>query len=413
MNCERVEPAVQAVTAKPWFSRIQWALLVSASAAGLCGLAWSAPWHWLGPGLSILLIPLVLLQRNKWQKYVVALAYYLAGSHGIPVASAVFFGSGSTGEGVVLWLASSALLSAGWAFADRPWKAGAVLIFDALVPPLSFFDWMSPLTAAGVLFPGVSWTGLLMLLAGIFSLPLILRYKDILVILAGFSLLLNVLYVPGPIPQGWRGLDLHVGPSHSSILANNSRFEAWVATADKRDSKVLLLPETLLTWWSGSADFVQQHVPAGKTWLVGATTPLPKGYFADGIEEVTDRGYRMVFASALPVPVSMWMPWRTPKEGRKHLHLLHVPNWMIPDQYRAFWWTPVRKINGTRVWANICYDQLLPFVWIEGVAQTPRVILLTNNEWWAHGTGIPQIQAASSWAWARLIGVRTLEAENF
>ena len=392
-----------------WTSRRVW---FAAGAAALCGLAWSAPWQWLGPGLSLLLIPLVLAQRTRLRRYGVALAYYLAGSHGIPLASAVFFGYGSTGKGIVLWLASSALLAAGWAFADRPWKAVTVLAFDALVPPLSFFDWMSPLTAAGVFFPGWSWAGLALLLAVVLATPFLLRHKGILGILAALSLVLNALYVPASLPQGWGGIDLHVGPSHKSILANFERMQSWVATAGRQKAKILLLPETLLTWWSGSADFVQRHVPKGAIWLVGATVPLPGGYYADGIEEVTPYGYRRLFASALPVPVSMWMPWRTPEEGRNNLHLLHVPSWMIPDQYRAFWWSPVQTIDGQSVWANICYDQLLPLIWLEGVIQGPHVVLLTNNEWWAHGTGIPKIQAASSWAWTSLIGAQTLEAEN-
>jgi len=80
--------------------------------------------------------------------------------------------------------------------------------------------------------------------------------------------------------------------------------------------------------------------------------------------------------------------------------------------YRAYWWEPVRRIEGVRAWASICYDQLLPFVWLEAVIQHPDVILLTNNEWWAKGTGIPTIQRNTAWAWGRLIGVPEIEGEN-
>ncbi len=386
--------------------------------SALCGLSWALPWPWAGPALSLFLIPLVLSQSRQaggsWRsRYGITFAYYLAGSHGIPLASAVFFGpgTGNTIEGIVLWLASSVLLAVGWAFADQPWKMALVLLFDALVPPLSLFDWMSPLTGAGVLFPGWGLTGLALFLLAIIAL----RFRSVLVAIVALSLMANLTHAPHPVPAGWVGQDLDLGPSQPDIFAAASRLQQWMKVADQRRAKVLLLPETLLTWWAGSAWTIQRHVPRGATWLVGATVPLSGGYFADGIEAVTDHGAHLLFASALPVPVSMWMPWRTPSPLQvtdPKYSLLRVPKGFVAQQYQAFWWTKVQSIEGVRAWANICYDQLLPFVWLEGVLQHPQVILLTNNEWWAKDTGIPQIQAASSWAWARLIGAPAIEAEN-
>ncbi|EGQ63512.1 conjugal transfer protein TraB [Acidithiobacillus sp. GGI-221] len=98
----------------------------------------------------------------------------------------------------------------------------------------------------------------------------------------------------------------------------------------------------------------------------------------------------------------MWHPWY---RGHGYVRADGVG-------YEAGWWEPVRKVNGVRAWASICYDQLLPWVWLEGVIQAPQVVLLTNNEWWARGTGIPEIQRATAWAWVRLIGAPVVEAEN-
>jgi hypothetical protein len=122
---------------------------------------------------------------------------------------------------------------------------------------------------------------------------------------------------------------------------------------------------------------------------------------ADGIEAVSGAGVEgkgegnPLFISPFPVPVSMWHPWYRGKGG-----------------YEAGWWENTRNIEGVRAWASICYDQLLPWVWMEGLIQDPQVILLTNNEWWAKGTGIPEIQGATAWAWTRLIGASSIEAEN-
>lgn len=393
-----------------WFV---FSVLVSAGA----GWAWMvAGWGLLppaGPLLSLLLIPLVISQRSRRSRFAVALAYYLAGSHGIPQAAAVFFGPGGhLAEGVALWLASSVLLAAGWAFVDSGGKAIAVLLFDALMPPLAFFDWMSPLAASGVLFPGTAWLGIALLLMGVYligqwmtqGLPGAVLHTAPLWFLGVMAVLLNVMtFARAPaVPEGWRGLDLHSGPSTTSVMANFQRMDGWMTAADQHPrAKVILLPETLLTWWPGNAQDVENHVPRGQTWLVGASVPLKRGVFADGIEAVTRRGSKMVLASALPVPVSMWRPWHRPTGDAFGL-----------NNYKAFWFSPVVTLAGKRVWASICYDQLLPAIWMEAALYHPEIILLTNNEWWAKGTGIPQIQTASSWAWGRLTGAATIEAEN-
>ena len=155
--------------------------------------------------------------------------------------------------------------------------------------------------------------------------------------------------------------------------------------------------------WIGNEWAIQRGIPEGQTWLFGMSVPVEKGLMTDSIIALRHTGKpATLFTSAFPVPVSMWHPW---SQGTGFVRADNVG-------YRAAWWTPIRTIDGVRAWANICYDQLLPFVWLEGALQNPQVILLTNNEWWAKGTGIPQIQANSSWAWARLIGAPTIEAEN-
>lgn len=393
-------------------TRNKWWWAVAAVLAALCGFAWQ--WGYAGPILSLALIPLVILQNSRRSRFAVALAYYLAGSSGIPLASAVFFGPGHAGgsghwlEGVALWVSSSVLLATGWAFADRPWKAAGVLLFDALIPPLAFFDWLSPLAAAGVLFPDWGIYGVALLLIGISAAPWLARNKT-LVFLPVLPILANLVFLSGPPRVDHiQGINLHLGPSTKSILANFQRMAAWVAIADQhRKAKVLLLPETLLTWWPGNAHYIEQHVPegvapgTGQTWLVGASIPLKRGYFADGIEAVTHGGAKRLFASVLPVPVSMWRPWHTPTGDSFGL-----------NNYKAFWWQKPVRLDGKTVWASICYDQLLPFSWLEASLYQPDIILLTNNVWWAKGTGIPSIQRASAWAWGRLTGSTEIEAEN-
>ncbi len=400
----------------------RWPLWVPLSArilvAGGLGTIWEIA-HW-GPILSVFLIPLVFFGGGKWDRYGVALAYYLAGSHGLILGSASFFGPGHVPLGIALWLTSSALLAAGWAIADRPWKVIAVLLIDAL-PPLGLFDWLSPLANAGVLFPALGVFGLLAWLLLIYvTLHGLSAYRDthaysasldIIPLLLIASLAANMVTLREIRPVGWMGMNLHLGPITRNIKADMDRNQEWISQTQAKAGHhtVVLLPETLLTWWAGNAAEVQAAVPQGQTWLVGASVPVGPALLVDGIEEVRGgvvggkgKWGHLLFVSPFPVPVSMWHPWY---QGHGYVRTDGVG-------YEAGWWEPVRKIDGVRAWASICYDQLIPWVWMEGVVQHPQVVLLTNNEWWAKGTGIPEIQRATAWAWGRLIGAPMVKSGN-
>lgn len=383
--------------------------------SALCGASWMLPMPWAGPLLSLAFVGLVLAQEKALHRYLVALVYYGAGSVGLLRGVAVFFGPHApVWEGAFLWLGSSGLLAAGWSLADRPWRAIVVLLFDALVPPLSFFDWLSPLASAGVLFPGFGWVGLILTLIwaiGVWYLLWPLEDRDQAWTAAGlFSAVLIAnawpMLHPAQPPDGWRGVDLHVGPATTNILANQERHAAILreTLSQSRGATVLLLPETLETDWAGNAWSIQRAVPRGQTWLVGMSVPRRLGLLTDSIVALQhNKPQKVLFNSAFPVPVSMWHPW---SQGTGYVDSQNVG-------YEASWWESVRKIEGIRAWTSICYDQLLPWVWMEALIQHPQVILLTNNEWWARGTGIPTVQRNTAWAWGRLLGVPEIEAENF
>ena len=380
-------------------------VLGSMAVAAALGASWMLPLHWVGPALSIVLVWLVRIQGKTWMRFAVALSYYAAGSIGLVRGVAVFFGSHAPfWEGAALWLGSATALAMGWTVADRPWKAALVLLFDALVPPMAFFDWMSPLASAGFFFPGSGVWGIGLLLAVVIGLG---RRLDrmalaLLTMLLGFNLL---WFRPGVAPAGWKGIDLNVGPAVPDVQANLARHRRILAEtlAKGRGARVLLLPETLETDWAGNAWAIQQAVPKGQIWLMGLSVPRQVGLLTDSIVAFQrGKAPEVLFDSAFPVPVSMWHPW---SRGTGYVDSQNVG-------YRAAWWEPVRKIDGVRAWASICYDQLLPFVWMEALIQQPPVVLLTNNEWWAQGTGIPLVQRNTAWAWGRLLGAPEIEAEN-
>ena len=360
-----------------------------------------AAWHHGIAGLfaAPLLAPFVVCAGTGARRWLVAAAYFLAGSSGLPAGAATFFGpSPPAALGVSLWIASASLLAVPWILAADGIGVLIALALDAF-PPLGCVGWLSPLSAAGALYPGMGLWGLALLCVFLGSLAA--RKKSLVVsgiVLAVVANLRFLSYSSFPTePAGWTGVDTRIGPLSQTILAATLQRTAWLASVRRqaRHARVVVLPETIAgPWWPGTAAQIRAAASPGQVWLVGAT--VKRGHrLEDAVLEVRAGAPSdtLLFASPFPVPLSMWKPWSD-------------------NSYRAGAWEAVRTVAGLRVWAAICYDQLLPWVWIEGLLQKPQAVLAISNDWWARGTGIDAIQAASTWSWTRLMGAALVRAQN-
>ncbi|MHB1528590.1 MAG: carbon-nitrogen hydrolase family protein [Acidiferrobacteraceae bacterium] len=371
--------------------------LVLAVGAGLLGGSWHL--GLLGPLAAPLLILLVANAGPRTTRWATVAVYFLAGSWDLPTGAATFFGLAHDAlRDYSLWVVSACLLALPWIWAARWTGTLAALVLDA-VPPLGCFGWLSPLTAAGTLYPGTGLPGLAVLLALYGSIA---AHKWSWVTLGlALALVVNLHFLvfgtaPAP-PAGWIGVDTRIGPRSGTILAATMQRAAWLAHIQKqaRHARVVVLPETIAgPWWPGTAAQIRAAVLSGQIWLVGATA-FAHGRQADAVMAVRHArtNDNPLFVSPFPVPISMWHPW-----GR--------------GSYQATGWEPVRTVAGLRIWAAICYDQLLPWVWVEGLLQNPQVVIAPSNDWWARGTNAPEIQQTSTWAWTRLMGAALVRAEN-
>lgn len=359
-------------------------------AGAAVGAAWFLPSLW-GPGISALLLPLVSTAKSRRARYLTAFAYYLTGSAGISAGAANFFGPGHLGLGIVLWLSSAALLALPWMLARGVLGILSALLLTAL-PPLGLIGWLSPLNASGVAFPGLDLVGLGLFLS--LAATVGARRWNLTIVLVALACASNLLYVSPRMPSGWQGLATQVHPT-SSFLSEASQIAGWTAKARSAKAEYLLLPEDAAgEWLVGTQAQLEAAVPPGQTWLVGASYPLGHNHWSDAIVAVGRRGSRLLFEAPFTVPVSMWHPWKQ------------------AGHYPALWWEPVKVVDGKRIWASICYSQLLPWVWLEGMLQGPDLVLAPRNDWWAGETGIPGIQRSNTKAWSRLMGVPIVEATN-
>ncbi len=372
-------------------------------------LAGGAIWNVWPAGAAVLslLLPAGIIQaERKSARWLLAFIWFLAGSVSIVPAAAGFFGSQALGFGVAAWVASSALLALPWVIANTPARAIAAVLLDA-IPPIGLIGWLSPLTAAGWLFPGQGLAGVLgclMVMAWIAAVAnQCAGHRHSRVYLTGgilvvWSVFVNLLYIPPAAPAGWVGIQTSIPPSNGNVFQAITNNRALIAAGQSQGAhaKYLLFPEAVLDdWWPGTRSQIAAAVPHGQTWIIGAET---QGAGASWDALVIARAHhtnpRPVFRASLPMPVSMWRPG-------------------FAESFQAAWHEPVQEIGGHRVWASICFDQVLPWVWIDGMIQRPDLVLLPSNDWWAQPwNSAPEIQKVQTEGWIRVMGVPAIFANN-
>ena len=378
------------------------ALLVGAAAVvGVVG--WSGDPRTLP--VALVLPALWGLSPSRWTAAAVAAAYFLAASRGLPQGVATFYGA-SVLLGASLWIGAALAFVGGHAglWSRRPgWgravRYGIAVILLA-VPPFGIVGWAHPITAAGILFPEWGWWGLAVT-AAIMLAATTRAWQPTLAVLACLGIWSAVTWTEPPRPEGWTGLDLRFGSS----LGRESEIEQHLALigmvrASAGGARVVVLPENALGLWTPTV---------GELWrsrlrsldvmvIAGATVIRPDGY--DNVMVAIDaNGARVVHRQRMPVPVSMWQPWRA-WTGK--------PSGARADLFGA----SVVMIGGRRVAPLVCYEQLLVWPILQSMTHRPDLIVAIGNGWWTAGTDIPAIQKASSAAWARLFGLPLVVSFN-
>ncbi len=432
-----MQPPSFLAPALPLLRRITLRRLLSVLLPALAGLTWTLSSHLYGVGLSPLLIVGVMLADGPLGRFLAALAYFGVSGSALPFEVQSFFSSGWI-VGVVLWVLSSVLLAAPWVWASRGWRVVAVLLIEAL-PPLGFFGWLSPLAVSGVFFPGLGVAGLLACLAVFWTLAEHLQEEGsrssfvapVAQLLLGVSMWANTVYTPPSAPTGWIGVNTRVGRESDDVLAEVARNQRWIdqaaaavaaarqdhstpaardakasafggaqAVAKKKTGGVVVLPEDVAgTWGPGTAAQVRAAMRPGDVWLVGASVLGPRhwdGGYLNAVVGLVLHGDVLLFASPVPVPGGMWKPW----VGGKSYTAAH-------------WWEPAQTVAGVRTWVSICYDQGLTWPWLQALVQRPAVVLRVSNYWYEPaGAVAPRVEAATTAAWARLMGASVVSAVN-
>ena len=385
--------------------------LVASSA--LCGFAWGHNgFAWL-IGLAAVVPLLWHWSVSRWWAGAVALAYYLAGSRGLPFGAGIFFAeSAPAWFSWALWLGAGLVNALPWLvlWSQNPrrqaWTLPAVLVLTAL-PPLGFIGWTNPLTAAGVVFPGLGFIGLAFLLVGLVAV--VLQRWPVAVLVASVAVAANVsaaLWVkPAPWSAFWSGQDTHFArlqtDAKPDLLGEGQRvMQILMIAGQVEPGRVVVLPETVLprvrqgNQFAASmlADVSDRLKAKGSAILVGAEVAAPGQPLQNALVALGDAGGPLV--QRVPVPIGMWRPWAAESIAADPLA------------------SGVGEVAGRKVAYSICYEQLLVFPLLVSMTNGPDLIVGAANDWWARDTSIPIIQGQALDAWGKLFGVPVVRSTN-
>ena len=260
------------------------------------------------------------------------------------------------------------------------------------VPPFGITGWAHPLTAAGVIFPGWGWVGIVATTAGLLCMTSRL-WPVVAITLSGFWIWSAVNWAAPKIPDSWRGIDLQMGATlgRDNSLQRQQQLNDVVrgAGADARANTVVL-PESALGFWTPTtARLWQSSLTGTDMTVVGGAVVVDAGGYDNVLVEVTEKGSRVLYRERMPVPGAMWQPW-LPWLGRAGGARAH------------FFDNPVIDVGPTKMAPLICYEQLLVWPILQSMSHDPDIIVAVGNGWWTEGTAIVDIQRASAEAWSRL-----------
>lgn len=366
------------------------ALIVASAAVGLIG--------WSGNVLSLpvaAFFPAVWsLSRTRWHAAVGSVAYFLAASRGLPQGVANFYSS-DIWPGLWLWLIASAgfvIVHAALWTDHADWRKPLRYLIACVVmavPPFGITGWAHPITAAGVLFPARGWWGLLAMTAGL-ALMTTRRWPAAAIAMTGIWLWSVAEWTRPPLAASWHGVDLEMGYSLGRDATLGRQEELIGIVARQAPGAIVVLPESALGFWTPTlARLWQTELARSRNTVIAGAALIDVNGYDNVLVSISAEGSAILYSERMPVPGSMWQPWRS----------------LVGDGGGArahFFANPAVEVAGSKIAPLICYEQLIVWPVLQSMLHDPGVIVAVGNGWWTVGTSIVDIQRASARAWARL-----------
>lgn len=373
-------------------------LLFACALCAALGAGWSVSQGYL---LCTIALPvLVMRQPDRPRANAVAIAYFLAaGADILRVGPYLATTESSAIPLASFWLSAALLQSLIWRWCwEKNVRFGrtALALILSVVPPFGFIGWAHPLHTAGLLFPALGLTGIILTLALIDAAA---AKPELLSLVLSVATLSHIEDQP-PKAIPWSGFNTNYG----DVFRGDDPLAVMdaVARSVREDPSVVQVwPESVVPHWNEATEAwwgeaIADARKRGKTIVFGSTIGIPDPEFLRlrNVAVIQGREDRPPVDQGTPILGATWHP---------------ITGSGVPlNLFRS----PMRELAGERAAFLICYEQLLGWSYISLLRDRPTVLVGMANTFWVGGTSIPRVQSACLYAWARLFHIPVVEAVN-
>jgi hypothetical protein len=344
--------------------------------------------------------------NNRTTLFTLIISYYLFASRGLILGTQNYYDSIYTA--ITIWLSASLLSTLVWITIWSPSEKKRLLLFPIMltlliIPPIGFISWVNPIISSAIAFPKLGFLGIVLYLLTIYLITILLSKQRNSVKLLSIILILSIVTInfnQKPLPIN----NTNLYPINSTLtyqnraidfIGDHRRQKKLLAIANKTPYNNLLFHENALGSFNQNSMMIWERLDTNKTILAGATIyHKGVGGYDNVLMEITQNNYKTLYKQRVPVPISMWKPWR--EQGAR----------AYPFQ------NPTIKYKENRVGVFICYEQLLTYTYLHTMFYNPKYIIGISNLWWVEDDSIGEIQKRSLELWGRLFGKSVIYSKN-
>ena len=182
---------------------------------------------------------------------------------------------------------------------------------------------------------------------------------------------------------------------HQNAILNKNREQTLFQKIKNMKVNNILLPEHILGTFNKKNTRLWNKLPQDKTVLAGAYIyDSAHKKYDNVLLSINHQGYKVLYIQRVPVPLSMWVPFSNTKANAR-----------ISS-------TELVLFQEKQLGVIICYEQYLPYIYLETMWKKPDYLVAISNLWWSSSTIIPRAQKYYLILWSRLFGIPYFYAVN-
>lgn len=285
-----------------------------------------------------------------------------------------------------------------------------LLFFVLAIPPFGIATFCSPLTSAGLIYPGMCWLGVLLCCILICTIAVgiyIKKFRMVASVLTTLLLIIAVVVQINPIkclllPRNWVAIN-----TNAQFVDSNRYLISLVREQLENKKQLIILPENTVNLHHVLHDpdwkkLIQDLSRAHATLIAGAygdaadDNASEKEIFEKKHDEgvlLIDQGHLSFHHTRQPLPIMSWRPF-----GQ--------------ESVAAYWLqSGVHPVQNHRVAVMICFEDFLPWITFMSMADHPDILISIANHWWNMPTAIHK-QLFIVQIWGRLFHLPVMMAEN-